>query len=671
MSSTKKINKLKPEVLLNFYYTMNKIRLFEIKLKEMFQLDKVGGSAHLSTGQEASATGVCLATKNGDQILSTHRGHGHLIAKGADIKKMFAEIFGRSTGYCFGKGGSMHIADPSIDIFGANGIVGGSLTTATGFGLANKLLKNNKVCICFFGDGAAAQGGLYESLNLCKIWNLPVLYVCENNQYALSNPPTKALATESIAHIAKLFNLDAHRVDGNDIIEVYETAQNVIEKIRNSGKGGILECITYRREGHYCGDPCVYRDDEEVKHWADTNDPIKNFKQYLLKNKVVEAKKLSDIEAEVREEINKASQDALLDPEPELDVAQKDVYVDLWSNHDIESPPIDENSAESTYREAVFRALDEELARDERVIILGEDIGKHGGAFQATRGLYDKYGPDRVRDTPISEAAIGGCTLGAGMAGLRPVGEFQYSDFMTLAMDQIANQAAKIHYMFGGHISAPLVYRAPCGSGGRGNAAQHSQSLESWFMHIPGLKVVMPSTPFDLIGLLKTSIRDEDPVIFLEHKALYNNKGFVPKEEYLLPFGRADIKHIGDNITIIATSRMVLYSLEAAERLAKEGISVEVVDPRTLVPLDKDTICNSVAKTGYGIVVSEDCLTCSVTSEIASVINEEVFDELDGPVVRLAALDVPIPYNRRLERYAVPSVDSIYTEIKRVLGVGS
>ena len=317
---------------------------------------------------------------------------------------------------------------------------------------------------------------------------------------------------------------------------------------------------------------------------------------------------------------------------------------------------------------ALREAIDEEMARDNRVITIGEDIGTHGGAFQVTKGLYQKYGSDRVLATPISEEMIGGCTLGAALAGFRPIGEFMYSDFMTLAMDQIVNQAAKVHYMFGASMAAPLVYRAACGCGGRGNAAQHSQSLEAWFMHVPGLKVVMPSTPFDMVGLLKTAIRDEDPVIFLEHKAMYNQKGLVPADEYLLPFGRADIKRTGTDLTIVATARMVSYSLEAADKLAEEGISVEVIDPRTLVPLDKKTICDSVAKTGYAVVVSEDCISAGVSAEIASIISEEVFDQLDHPVVRLAGLNVPIAYNRKLERFSIPSAESIFRTVKRTLG---
>ena len=657
------------QILLELYRTMVTIRTFELKINELVQLNLVGGAAHLSIGQEGVAAGVCATLDRDDQILSTHRGHGHVIAKGADIKRMFAEILGRETGYCYGKGGSMHIADPELGIAGANGIVGGGLTIATGIGLSCKLIENGKICVCFFGDGAAAQGGLHEALNICSLWELPVLYICENNKYAMSSPVSRALATDSIAGWAEKFGLKGNTVDGNNVGEVYDVASRAVEELRSGGSAQLLECITYRQAGHYCGDPCLYRDPKETERWIDERDPIELLKNRLIEEEITTDSDIAVINTKIEEQINKASDEAINDPEPDIDSVVKDVYVNLWSHHNVEVPDLEScQTVEMTYRDAANRAIDEEMARDEHVIILGEDIGIHGGAFQVTKGLNQKYGEGRVRTTPISEEMIGGCTLGASLMDFRPIGEFQYSDFMTLAMDQIVNQTAKAHYMFGGKLTAPLVYRAPCGSGGRGNACQHSQSLEAWFMHVPGLKVVMPATPFDMIGLLKTAIRDDDPVIFLEHKAMYNMKGLVPRDEYLLPFGRADIKRKGSDLTIVATSRMVIFCLEAADKLAAEGISVEVIDPRTLVPFDKETICNSVSKTGFAIVVSEDCITAGVSAEIASIINEEVFDQLDHPVIRLAGLNVPIPYNRTLEHSSIPSVDSIMSTVKKILG---
>jgi pyruvate/2-oxoglutarate/acetoin dehydrogenase E1 component len=313
---------------------------------------------------------------------------------------------------------------------------------------------------------------------------------------------------------------------------------------------------------------------------------------------------------------------------------------------------------EIPYRDALNEALHEEMARDPRVFVLGEDVGRYGGVLQVTRGLLDKYGEKRVRDAPISEAGIMGVAVGAAMTGMRPVAEIMYIDFSALAMDQIANQAAKARYMFGGKVHVPLVMRTQ-GGGGRGNAAQHSQSLEMWYVHVPGLIVVQPSTPYDAKGLLKSAIRNDNPVIFIEHKLLYNTTGPVPDEEYLIPIGVADVKREGTDVTIVATSRMVLFALSAAGALAQRGVEVEVIDPRTLKPLDLETIVRSVQKTGRLVVVSEGARTGGFTAEVAARVQREAFDWLDAPILQVASEDVPLPYSGVLELEAIPSEQDI------------
>jgi acetoin:2,6-dichlorophenolindophenol oxidoreductase subunit beta len=323
---------------------------------------------------------------------------------------------------------------------------------------------------------------------------------------------------------------------------------------------------------------------------------------------------------------------------------------------------------EMTYAEAIRQALREEMLRDERVFLMGEDIGIYGGAFGVTRGLVEEFGEERVRDTPISEAVIAGCAIGAALTGTRPVAEFQFSDFMTLAMDQIVNQGAKLRFMFGGKAEVPVVYRAPLGSG-TGAAAQHSQSLEAWFAHVPGLKVVLPSTPADAKGLLTASIRDPNPVIFLEHKVLYKQKGMVPSGDWEIPLGQADIKRQGEHLTIIALSIMVPRALAAAARLAQEGIEAEVIDPRTLQPLDEQTLVDSVRKTGRVLIVHEAVQTGGFGGEIAArLAASEAFYYLDAPIMRLGGAGVPIPYNPRLEKRATPQEEDIYQAALRLLG---
>ncbi len=318
------------------------------------------------------------------------------------------------------------------------------------------------------------------------------------------------------------------------------------------------------------------------------------------------------------------------------------------------------------YVEAIREALAEEMRRDERVFILGEDVGVFGGIFKTTLELIDEFGEERVIDTPISEAGFIGASLGAAITGMRPVAELMFCDFCTVAMDQIVNQIAKIHYMFGGQTKVPIVIRTNIGSG-RSSAAQHSQSLQAWFMHVPGLKVVLPSTPYDAKGLLKTAIRDDNPVIFLEHKFLYQTVGEVPEEDYTVPFGVADVKREGKDLTIVATSKMVVESLKVAEKFAKEGIEIEVVDPRTLVPLDKKTILKSVKKTGRVVIVDEGCKTAGVGAELSAMIMEEGFDYLDTPVVRVASLDVPVPFSPPLEKAQMPMLEDIEKAVRSLL----
>ncbi len=321
---------------------------------------------------------------------------------------------------------------------------------------------------------------------------------------------------------------------------------------------------------------------------------------------------------------------------------------------------------EITYGQALNEALREEMKRDERVFIIGEDVGPYGGAYGITRGLYEEFGEERVRDTAISEAAIAGAAAGAAMTGMRPVAEIMYIDFSTIAMDQLVNIAAKNHYMFGGKTTVPMVMRTEGGTG-RGIAGHHSQSLEAWYVHVPGLYVVMPSTPYDAKGLLKTAIRDDNPIIFIEHKMLYGMKGEVPGEEYTLPLGKGDIKREGDAVTVVAYSRMVHLALEAAGELEKEGVSLEVIDPRSLKPLDIEMILNSLKKTGKIIIVSEACKTGGVAGEIAAQVMERGFDYLDAPIVRVAAADIPIPMSPVLEKAAVPSVEKIVAAVHKIV----
>jgi pyruvate/2-oxoglutarate/acetoin dehydrogenase E1 component len=565
----------------------------------------------------------------------------------------------------------MHIADVNAGNLGATGIVGSNIPVATGAGLSIKLRGTDQVVLCFFGDGAANTGAFHESVNMAAIWNLPVVFICENNLYGMSVAVDRAFPFKDIAERAKGYNIPGTIADGMDVLDVKEVVGRAVERAR-SGKGPTLvECKTYRYYGHTRSDPRVYRTREEEKEWK-TRDPILSFEKKLVEQGVLTEERIKELEEAVAKEIQEAEEFILKSPYPAIESLYDDVYTATYV--DTHSSMKDFSTAKSkglkmrkiTYSQALNEALREEMIRDKNVILMGEDIAFYAGPYGVTQGLYKEFGLERVRDTPISEAAIAGAAAGAAMTGLRPVAEIMYIDFSTIAMDEIVNIAAKNRYMFGGKSTVPVVYRTQGGMGEQ-RAAHHSQSLEAWYVHVPGIFVVMPSTPFDAKGLLKTCIRDDNPVMFIEHKVLYRTSGEVPEAEYTVPLGVADVKREGTDVTIVAYSRMVLRALEAAEELAKEGISAEVVDPRTLKPLDIDTIINSVKKTSRAVVVSEGYRNCGVGAEIAAQIMEKCFDYLDAPVARIAGEDVPPPMSPVLEAASIPDKEKIVNAVKKMV----
>jgi 2-oxoisovalerate dehydrogenase E1 component len=674
--------RLTKEQALDLLRQMQEIRHFEDKVYELLSRNLIRGASHLYAGQEAVAVGAIAALRDDDLITSAHRGHGHCHAHGDSqaatpqekqehLNKMMAELCGKATGYCRGRGGSMHIADVEKGNLGATGIVGGNLPVATGAALAQKLLGTDGVVLCFFGDGAANNGVFHESLNMAAIWDLPVVYLCENNLYAMSVPWEKASKLPNVADRVVAYGIPGLVVDGQDILAVWEAVSQAVARARRGEGPTLIECKTYRWYGHSRSDPRAYRTREEEEAWH-KRDPIRLLERRLLDEGLATEEELKEIEERARQAIERAVAFALEEsPDPDPSELYDDVYTPLKTTAaDVERERAlrervrhDPNMRQISYSEALNEALREEMERDQRVFLMGEDLGLYGGAYGVTRGLIDVFGEERVRDTPISEAAVGGAAVGAAMAGMRPVAEIMYVDFTPLAMDQIANQGAKNRYMFGGKTIVPMVIRTE-GGAGRGIAAHHSQSLEALWTHFPGIYVVMPATPYDAKGLLKTAIRDDNPIMFIEHKMLYKAKGPVPEEEYLIPLGVADVKREGEDVTVIAYSRMVLRALEAAEALAEEGISVEVVDLRTLKPLDTETIVRSVQKTGRAVVVYEGYKTGGFGAEVVARINELAFDWLDAPPVRLGGADVPVPMSQSLEEVAIPRVVDIVEAVR-------
>jgi len=672
------------EELLTYLRQMLEIRAFENNIAELLGKAVLKGASHLYAGQEAVAVGAVAALRDDDLITSTHRGHGHAHAHGdtaaktpeakqEHYDKMMAEVLGRSGGYCKGKGGSMHIADVLHGNLGATGIVGGNIPVAVGAALAQKLMGTHRVVLCFFGDGASNTGNFHESLNMASLWNLPVVFVAENNLYAMSVPWAKASKLPDIADRASAYGIPGEVVDGMDALAVRGAVAHAAERARQGQGPTLIEAKTYRWFGHSHSDPRAYRTKDEEAEWKQ-RDPIRVMKENLEAIGLLREPEFDQIDAAVQEKLDRAMAYSEASPEPDPKELETDVFApSKFTAADIEAERAlrrrvrnDPKLRTISYSQALVEAMREEMLRDERVFVMGEDVGLYGGAYGATRGLWQEFGEWRVIDTPISEATVGGAAVGAAMAGMRPVAEIMYVDFTPLAMDQIANQGAKNRYMFGGKTSVPMVIRTE-GGAGRAIAAHHSQSLESLWTHFPGIYVVMPATPYDAKGLLKAAIRDDNPVMFIEHKMLYKEKGPVPEEEYIIPLGVADVKREGKDVTLVTYSRMVYRALEAAEILAKEGIDVEVVDLRTLKPLDIDTIVESVKKTGRLVGLTEAYENTSFINEVMAQVNEHAFDWLDAPMVRVASANVPVPRAEVLEDLAIPNVNRIIAACRKVV----
>jgi 2-oxoisovalerate dehydrogenase E1 component len=648
-----------------FYRDLCRIRRFDERVIELFNSGVVKGTAHSCVGQEAIAVGACAALAETDYIVSHHRGHGHCIAKGADMTRMMAELMGRATGYCGGLGGSMHIAALDKGILGANGIVGAGIGLGSGAALSAQMRKSGQVALAFFGDGAANEGIFHEAFNMAALWKLPMIYFCENNQYGLSTPMAASTAIDRLSKRAAAYGMPGETIDGNDVVAVFDAVTKAVARAR-AGKGpSFIEAMTWRWGDHSMrANLPKYRADAEEAEWQ-AKDAILRAAARLAERQVLPAR-IAGLLDEANIEIEAAIAEARAAPEPTIDVLLPAVS----APHAIEAGepgPSAPDAREISYVEAIREAIDQEMARDDAVFVIGEDVGRIGGIFACTRGLIDKYGPERLRDAPISENAISTFAVGAAATGLRPIVEIQIFDFVTLMMDSIVNQAAKFRYMLGGVPKMPIVFRGPQGGGIR-LAAQHSQSLEAWFCHVPGLVVMAPSTPYDAKGLLTAAIRDDNPVVFLEHKLLYvQSKGPVPATPYAIPIGKADIKRAGSDVTVVATMAMVAPALAAARELAREGIEVEVIDPRTLRPLDAETILESVRKTHRLVVVHEGWTKWGFGAEVAAMVMEEAFDWLDAPVTRIGMRDVPMPYNDTLERAVIPSQAEIAAACRAVL----
>jgi len=719
------------ELAVDWLRTIYDIRFFEEKVFELLGQNIIKGASHLYAGQEAVAVGAVAAIERGDVIGSTHRGHGHCGAIGnkyADSEEdrqnhwnqMMAELMGKETGYCKGRGGSMHIADvDKCNNLGSTGIVGGNQAPAVGAALAEKYKKTGRVVLSFFGDGSTNCGSFHESMNMASVLKLPLVAIIENNLYGMSVPfsgsgvagAVKASNIEDIAVRAAAYNVPGMIVDGQDVVAVFLAVRSAVKRAKRDCQMTIIEAKTYRWYGHSRSDPRAYRTKAEEKAWHD-RDPITVLSKKLLDEKLCTQEQLDEIRDKAGNTIEAATKFGLDSPWPNPSDLTKDVYVEqaypaeliefekATSKRVTEATAAFEKAMASstaktkkekmeqsrvqiksrfgmdvmTIAHAVSTAQAEEMRKDKNVIVMGEDVGLYGGAYQATRGLSAEFGTGRVIDTAISEAAIAGAAVGAALRGMRPIAEIMYVDFVTIAMDQLVHVGAYNRYMFGGKAKVPMVLRTE-GGVGRCIAAHHSESLEAWLMHPPGLYVVMASTPYDAKGLLKAAIRSDNLVVFIEHKATYGQLGAVPEGDYIIPLGVADIKRPGKDASLVSYSRMAMWSLEAAKILAQQyGIDAEVIDLRTLKPMDIDTVAESVRKTGRLVTVSEGFPICGTGREISGAFMDYKFsngscgfDYLETAPVNLAAADCPPPMSEPLETASIPSVEKIVEAVKAIV----
>ena len=664
MSSAISISK---ETTLSLYRRMQVIRQTEEQLARSHQRGLVHGACHTYVGEEAIASAVCEHLRPDDVVFSTHRGHGHALAKGLEPRELIAELYGREGGCSMGRGGSMHIFKPEIGMMGTSGIVGPCILQACGGGYSFKIKGTDNVSVAFFGDGAVNNGAFHEGLNMASIWNLPSIFVCENNQFATEVPFEYASAIPDVGRRSQNYGIPGFEVDGNDVLEIYHVAQEAVKRARDGGGPTLIECKTYRTRAHAEGmGDFTYRTREDVEGWKEKC-PIKRFRQVVTEDDFVVEDELNEIDHEVSELVTQAQKWAEASPYPDGTTAATHVYCERPSSP---SSPIqnfvpkvpDSERREITYIAATLEALSEEMACNDNIFVMGEGSGKRGGNFNTTTGLFDIYGADRLCDTPICERGFVGLSGGAAMTGTRPVIDFMFADFIMDAMGETINQIAKMQYMSSGRIKMPVLLRGCIGIG-HSAATHHSGNYYHMYGHFPGLRVVVPSNAYDAKGLMKRALNCDDPVMFLEHRELLTAKTHVPTEEYEIEFGVSCIVRAGNDVTVVAIAKMVDETVKAAVELEKQGISIEVIDPRTVSPLDTDAIAESVAKTGRLLVVDEAFGQYGFSSEIAARVSDVAFDELDAPIKRLCGVFTPTPYSPTLEEAIIPNVNGIVSAV--------
>jgi len=641
------------EELVYVYRNLLLPRMIEEKMLVLLRQGKIS-KWFSGIGQEAISVGCTLALQHDEWIMPLHRNLGVFTSRQMPLHKLFMQWQGNKEGYSKGRERSFHFGSKPHYICGMISHLGPQLAIADGTALAHKLKKENKVSLAFSGDGGTSEGDFHEALNIAAVWDLPVIFVIENNGYGLSTPVNEQYRCEYLVDKAKGYGMEGVRIDGNNVLSVYDTIRGVRDYCINNQKPYLIECMTFRMRGHEEASGTKYVPKEMFDEWG-RKDPIKNFEQFLVAENAITEMQVADIRNEFKayidDELKSAAQAGELVPDEKEEL--NDVYAVKSGVRSLESGVRIINTPDSKLQtpdlrlvDSIKQALHQSMQHHPNLILLGQDIAEYGGAFKLTEGFVEEFGRERVRNTPLCESAIVGAALGLSLEGYKAVMEMQFADFVTVGFNQIVNNLAKIHYRWG--QNADVVIRMPTG-GGVGAGPFHSQSNEAWFTHVPGLKVVYPSTPHDAKGLLIAAINDPNPVLYFEHKALYRSiSGPVPEEYYEVEIGKARLVNDGEDITVITYGAGVHWAMEYQEQHPET--SLHILDLRTLLPLDYDAIKQSVSKTGKVLLLHEDTLIGGIGGEISAWISEHCFELLDAPVMRCASMDTPIPFNMELEK---------------------
>jgi len=637
---------LSDQQLITLYKALLKPRMIEEKMLVLLRQGKIS-KWFSGIGQEAISVGVTLALNAEEYILPMHRNLGVFTSRNIPLNRLFAQWQGKKSGFTKGRDRSFHFGCQESKIIGMISHLGPQLGVADGIALASKLKHNNEVTAVFSGEGATSEGDFHEALNIASVWDLPVLFCIENNGYGLSTPTSEQYRCKAIVDKGLGYGMEAHQIDGNNIVEVYQKISEIAASVRKNPRPVLIEFITFRRRGHEEASGTKYVPKELISAWEE-KDPITNFENYLFSKNILNNGMLKSFKKEIKTDIQEGL-DFAFKEEP-IAYEEKSFIEDVYSPFNFKAVKSGVNTSYIRFIDAVQEGLKEGMSSMKNTIIMGQDIALYGGAFKVTEGFVDLFGSERVRNTPICESGIVETAMGLSIGGFKAIVEMQFADFVSSGFNPIVNYLAKNHFRWG--EKADVVIRMPCGAG-VGAGPFHSQTNEAWFTKTPGLKVVYPAFPYDAKGLLITAIEDPNPVLFFEHKALYRSiSQSVPNGYYNLPIGKAALVKEGTEATIITYGAGVHWALETLEKHPK--LSVDLIDLRTLMPLDWETIYGSVKKTSRLIILQEDSLFGGISSDIAASVQEELFEYLDAPIKRVASLDTPIPFAKSLENEYLP-----------------